>query len=121
MKRVHRLLVLTILPPLLAVTATRRAYPQQPSGCDGCSLVQGALKASEELKPGMSRKDVEAQFTFDGGMQTGYWGRYVFRRCHSIKIDVRFTGALDGHGAEGLPTDRIAGVSRPYLETPFMD
>ena len=118
---VRRLLVLTILLLLFSVVSSGTTYPQQPSTCDGCSVVQDALKASDALKPGMSRKDLEERFEPDGGMQTGGWGRYVFRRCRTIKIDVRFSGAEEGRGAEMLPTDKLVGVSRPYLETPFMD
>jgi hypothetical protein len=118
---VRRLLLLTFLSLAFSLGWSKTMYSQESAACAGCSLVQDALKASDAVKPGMSRKDVEAQFESDGGMQTGAWGRYVFRRCRTIKIDVRFTGADEGTGAAMLPTDKVLGASRPYLEIPFAD
>jgi hypothetical protein len=121
MVRHSPLILLTIVFMFVSMSLPGTAYLQQGAACDGCSLVQDALKASDGLKPGMSRKDVEAQFEPDGGIQTGGWGRYVFRRCRAIKIEARFTGADEGTGAAMLPTDRVLGLSRPYLEVPFAD
>ena len=93
----------------------------QEDSCNGCSVVDQALKAINQLGPGKSRSDLSAGFEPDGGIQTGEWGRYVYRKCRSIKIEVRFAGSEEGRSAEMLPEDRIVSISRPYLELPFMD
>lgn len=121
MNRSSSLILLTIVVMVLSMSLPWTSHSQKTPACDGCSMVQDALQASDALKPGMSREKLESQFEPDGGLQTGAWGRYVFRRCRTIKMDVRFVGAEEGRGAEMLPTDRIAGVSRPYLELPFAD
>ena len=96
------------------------AQAQQES-CNGCSLVEKALDAINQLGPGKSRNDLSAGFEPDGGLQTGEWGRYVYRKCPSIKIEVRFAGSEVGRSAEMLPEDKIVSISRPYLELPFAD
>ena len=93
----------------------------QLNSCNGCSVVDQALKAINQLGSGNSRNDLSSGFEPDGGLQTGEWGRYVYRKCPSIKIEVRFAGFEEGRAAEMLPEDKIVSISRPYLELPFAD
>jgi hypothetical protein len=84
-------------------------------------VVDAALRAWERLAPGVARKDVEAAFELDGGLQTLRSSRYALRACRSIKIDVQFTIEGDRDPIELLATDIVEEISRPYLELPFTD
>ncbi len=97
------------------------AVGQQNTACSECSVIEEALKAVRQLGPGASRQQLDVEFEMDGGLQDMRGSRYVYRRCHSIKIDVRFEKAPEGMGAETRPSDRLVSVSRPYLELPFAD
>src|SRR5579859_283202 len=111
MNRLGRALLLA-LAFLAFVSVSSIGHSQQNAPCDECSAVQDALKAADQLRPGMTRKDVEVAFKSDGGLETGRWGRYVFRRCPTIKIDVQFDGEREGTGAADLPTDKVRSISR---------
>ena len=91
---------------------TVRASEQSKS----CELVRQALQASQKLKAGMARADVEKEFQEDGGMtfssEAEHHDRYTFKSCGMIKIDVDL--ALADNSKPG-PNDRIIKVSRPYL------
>jgi hypothetical protein len=78
-----------------------------------CKIVERALRAALELSPGMTRGDVEKQFKEDGGGQSNIQGRFVYRECGLIKVDVEF----DVKNQRGFSKDdKIVKVSRPYLE-----
>jgi hypothetical protein len=80
---------------------------------DGCKVVERSLKAALELTAGMSRADVEKRFKEDGGGQFNNKGRFVYRECGLIKIEVDFEVKND----KGFsPDDKIVKVSRPYIE-----
>ncbi|MCI0350659.1 MAG: hypothetical protein L0Z53_14645 [Acidobacteriales bacterium] len=80
---------------------------------DGCKVVERALKAALELTPGMIRADVEKHFKEDGGGQFNRLGRFVYRECGLIKIEVDF----DVKNERGFSKDdKIVKVSRPYIE-----
>ena len=87
---------------------------EQPNSCE---LVRQALLASQHLKAGMTRAEVEKEFQEDGGMTfssgTEHHDRYTYRTCGMIKIDVDL--ALTDESKPG-PKDRVISVSRPYLE-----
>ena len=94
---------------------------QEPNKCDSCSVVQQAMQSLEKLHNSSTRKEVELNFELDGGLQTGQWTRYVFRKCHLIKVEVRFSGEASESGVQFLPTDKVVSISRPYLDLPFAD
>ncbi|HSA92808.1 MAG TPA: hypothetical protein VLE48_07340 [Terriglobales bacterium] len=110
------LLVCLVFLVLWRATAQSQDSQEQP-----CRLIAQALEAAKKLKPGMLRADIEKDFQLDGGVSFRTQGRYLFRKCPYIKIDVNFD--LEGATETPIlsPKDRIASVSRPYLEYPFAD
>jgi hypothetical protein len=118
---VKRFLVLALaLVVSLQPVVLRTARAQAPARCDGCALIEEALKAAQTLTPGTPRSKVEMDFRPDGGLQPFYGpSRYLFKKCPSIKIEIEFTH-FDGQ-QDGLPSDQVIKVSRPYLEYPFYD
>jgi hypothetical protein len=80
--------------------------------------VANALRAMESIKVGMTRSDLMKVFTTEGGLSTTSQRTYVYRGCPYIKVDVRFAASS---GDKQLPTDKITGVSRPYIEWSVMD
>ena len=93
----------------------------KPTNSDACVVIVDALKRIDDLTLGDSRSRLEQSFELDGGLQFRTKSRYVFKKCHFIKIDVEFVGEGFGHDEDFLPTDKIVKVSRPYLEYPIYD
>ena len=88
-----------------------------------CGMVMEALKAADKLKPGIMRLEVENEFELDGGLAFQGQGRFTYRRCHYIKIDVEFEKTQES-GAPTVvfsPGDRVTKISRPYLAYPVSD
>jgi hypothetical protein len=116
MKRLPLIALALLIQPLVLCTA----YAQAPAQCDDCSLVEEALKAVAGLTPGTPRSKVELSFRADGGLQSIPGPtRYIFKKCPLIKIEVEFTH-FEGQ-QDGLPSDEVVKVSRPYLEYPASD
>ena len=68
-------------------------------------------KCREELrriKPGMTRKEVEAALKEDVASQAPLIATFVHRDCPCFKIDVEFTSQ----------DDKVIKVSKPYLDAP---
>jgi len=114
--------------PLLAVACAlllrpvifNAAWAQAPAQCDGCALMEEALKTVQGLTPGTPRSKVELDFRADGGLQQIPGPtRYLFKKCPLIKIEVEFTH-FEGQ-QDGMPSDQVVKVSRPYLEYPASD
>ena len=79
-------------------------------------LVTQVLEASERLKPGMVRSDLERDFQEEGGLSTFTQRTYVSRLCGQMKINVMFAD----HGRSRATCWRESvgsgiSVSRPYL------
>ena len=102
----------------LVVVAVAFAQTQEEKESAGCGLVRGALFDVSHLKPGMTRADIERNFITDGGAMRMTDGRYLYRRCHYIKVDVTFTLARPQTISQ---EDTIVSVSKPYLEQPIAD
>jgi hypothetical protein len=69
----------------------------------------------------MTRADVLKNFQTEGGLSSRKWNHYVYRRCPYIKVDVMFAVAPGEILTEAAATDKIATVSKPYLEFSIMD
>ncbi len=71
----------------------------------------------QDIKPGMTRKDVVRVFTTEGGLSNRQRRTYVFRGCPYIKVDVEFNpvGGGDPFLTENS-ADTIREISKPYLE-----
>ena len=86
----------------------------------GCALVEQALKAYGEIKPGVMRKDVEKNFTYDGGPDFRNHGRYTYRGCNYIKLEVDFDLASDVGNAPNA-SDTVRTVSKLFVDYPTTD
>ena len=84
--------------------------------------ISGILAECNEIKPGMTREQVEKVFTMDSGLQDLFDVRYVYRRCPVVKIKVTFKSANPKQGGEVSvqQTDTVTEVSKPYLEPQFV-
>lgn len=121
---------LAALACLMAVPFWNSPAQTPCSDEERCQLVVQALQAVARLKPDMHRIDLAQDFQPDGGItplkQEGEGSyldhaRYVYRKCPYVKVDVDMVIEGATKGPVPTPLDRIAKVSRPYLEYPFMD
>jgi hypothetical protein len=83
--------------------------------------VEAVIKMAVALQPGMTRADVLKNFQTEGGISARQWNHYVYKRCPYIKIDVTFVVAPGEGPLNESATDKIATVSKPYLEFSVMD
>ena len=81
--------------------------------------VSAAMIKIQAIKPGQTRKDLLKLFVPDGGITIPPRGRFDYLGCFAIKIDVDFK--IVGPDKFQNPTDVILKISKPYLETPFVD
>jgi len=73
------------------------------------------------LHPGMTRADVLKNFETEGGLSARQWNHYVYKRCPYIKVDVTFVIPSGEDQFKEVATDRIATVSKPYLQYSIAD
>ena len=85
--------------------------------------IQHVLRSLSTIKPGMTRKDLSSILDTDGGLSFRSQGRYVYRHCPYIKIDVEFSPVDEDANSypHWNPDDKIIKISRPYLEYPTSD
>ena len=114
--------VLAILEPIGFGQAADRASKEMPIEGHVAWVVK-ELKRMEAVKVGMTREDLLAVFTTEGGLSTGLQRTFVSRECEYFKVDVEFraVGRPD-RDQEGRVTviedgrDIIVKISRPYLQ-----
>jgi hypothetical protein len=113
---------------LLAGMGVAGASSAQASPENHDAWVAEALQRMMTVKPGMTRGDLLAVFTTEGGLSTGLSRRYVSRDCRYFKVDVEFEAVgrpnRDGDGRVTLVEDNrdvIRTISRPYLQFSIMD
>lgn len=96
----------------------RSAYARQASAeSQCCSAVIRALDAVGHIKEGITRADVEKEFTQDGGLFSRGETIYTFKLCPYIKVKVKYTLDADYPGfADGSPRDVVQSTSKPYIE-----
>jgi len=116
-KRMWVALLISI--PLTAVLAQDVATDQRTIDQEHTQWIQRVLRTISNIKPGMTRQSLSRSFEGDGGMQFRSNGRYAYKHCHYIKIDIEFSNVDDG--PDFSPDDKIVKVSRPYLEYPISD
>jgi hypothetical protein len=95
----------------------------QPSQVDSMLTreIDKVIRIADALHPGMTRADVLKNFQTEGGKSTRKWNHYVYKRCSYIKVDVTFVVAPGEDQFKEAVTDKIATVSKPYLEFSIMD
>ena len=92
-----------------------RAQPDK----DRTQWVESCLKDFESIKAGMTRGQVEAKLSMDGGLQGVSSVRFAHPACGYFKIDVEF--ALDQSRPAPDNADKVSKVSKPYVERPFSE
>ena len=84
--------------------------------------VSSVLAWSDDIKPGMTRKNLLRVFTTEGGVSTRTHRTYVLKGCPYIKVDVEFAAASQERDlSTELPDDRIIKISKPYLDYSVID
>jgi hypothetical protein len=77
----------------------------------------GALRESKAIKPGMPRTKLSKAFTTKGGLSTARRRTYVYRGCRYIRVDIDFSLSSPKQGVlDERSTDKIAKISKPYLD-----
>jgi hypothetical protein len=83
--------------------------------------IDAVVRIADALHPGMTRADVLKNFQTEGGISASQWNHYVYKRCPYIKIDVTFVVAPGEGSFNESATDKIATVSKPYLQFSILD
>jgi len=114
-----RLATLTLLVLLFSLPLPQ---PRLSSQEEHSRWIESVLKETETIQVGMSRSDLKRVFAEEGGISTPHKRTYAFRECPYIKIDVEFE-RLPSSGASPVenPDDKIARLSKPYLDRPAFD
>jgi hypothetical protein len=85
------------------------------------------MKRMEAIKAGMTRKQLLAVFTTEGGVFTSARQTFVNRDCPYFKVDVVFQAVgrpdrdQDARVTREDERDTIASISRPYLAGAILD
>jgi hypothetical protein len=87
-----------------------------------CTAVQAALRAYDEITPGVKRRDVERAFLQGGGAQFRDHARYIYRACEYITVDIEYTlnSGNNGHASDAAD-DIVRSKSRLFLDYPSRD
>jgi hypothetical protein len=84
--------------------------------------VGSVLIWTDDIKPGMTRKDLLRAFTVEGGISTRTRRTYVLKRCSYIHVDVEFSPATNWQSHfSGMLNDKILKISKPYLDHLHVD
>jgi hypothetical protein len=86
-----------------------------------CACVADALKDAQKLKAGSTRKEALENFMEEGGISTVTTRSYVYRKCPYIKIALTFDAVDKSKSPRENSEDKIATISRPYLEYGIID
>jgi hypothetical protein len=126
MKSILKIIIVAACVGLVCV-ALRRAQAQTSSpqpGTDHVKWVENCLKDFEAIKAGMTRSEIEAKLSMDGGLQGASPVRFTHPACAYFKVDVVFEfkrNAADQGRAIAGKDDKATKVSKPYIERPFLD
>lgn len=89
--------------------------------------VAAALNRMQTVKVGMTRGELLAVFTTEGGLSTDLQRTYVSKDCPLFKVDVEFEAVDRPRDSQGRvirgegSRDTIVRISRPYLASSVMD
>lgn len=93
----------------------------QKQECE-CQFIGESHKEISKIKTGMTRKDLLEDFNEDGGISAITQGRFVYKKCSYIKIDITFELTKDKQNKlTRTIDDKITNISKPYLEHPYYD
>ncbi len=92
------------------------------SQTSSCKCVTDALADIGKIKVAMKRKDLDKMFSVDGGISRVNPGRFVYKKCDFIKVEVKFKFIDENNKfPKQNSEDKIIEISKPYLEHPFSD
>lgn len=125
MKRILILLAVFILA-VIAVFSVRGLATEVDGKqkMERIAWVAKCLSDFRQIKPGMTRAEIEKRMHIDGGFQGYVTVRYFHPECSYFKIDVDFSVKQD-QGKQGQivssADDKAMKVSKPYIENPQFD
>ena len=100
------------------ICVSRPVTAQTRADTDHVAWVQSTMQRMATIEPGMTRAELLAVFTTEGGISSRLHRTFVSRDCPNFKVDVEFRAV----GPEGEdPRDTIVKISRPYLAWPVGD
>lgn len=112
--------------PIATLTRADIEGPRTPEQQAHIEWVVATLRRIEEVKPGMTRRQLLEVFTEEGGISSRLQRTYVSRECPLFKVDVKFeaagSSARDSEGRVSMvesDQDVIVSISRPYLSRPI--
>ena len=112
-------LLLTFLMTWLGPCAA--AYDVEKEDQELSGKILKVLAACDHLKVGSTREELEKVFTLEAGaQQPGVGGRYIYRTCPYIKVDVVWN-ALDPSRRSPSAKDTIRSISKLYLGCLILD
>jgi hypothetical protein len=106
---------------LFCELASGQQTKQSPTDSALTREIETVLHIVNALRPGMTRADVLKNFETEGGISAREWNHYVYKKCPYIKVDVTFVVASREDQTKEAATDKIATVSKPYLEFSVTD
>jgi len=85
--------------------------------------ISDILTECQKITPGTTRAELMKLFTTEGGGASPWRRIFVHRRCHFIKVEIEFTlsDPKNPKQEDGLPTDTVSKISKPYLEWTVLD
>lgn len=115
-------LILSAMVVTFAIITSVLTAPMSSKTSNNTEWIARTLKEIQTIKVGMTRKELLAKFTTEGGFSSRTWQKYVYRECPLIKVDVEFeaVGASEDKMKES-PDDKITKISKPYLEETILD
>jgi len=115
-----RIALLTVIFGLMGWSSARPGM-KSDNQSECCQMVQEALGKSREIKPGATRREVEKNWTIDGGVHIRDEARYNYSKCEYIKVDIDFKRVAPTDQIEDSPDDLVTKVSKPFLAYPAAD
>ena len=108
--------------PIVLILLTGFSLSRSSERASGeCDVVERALRDFNSVKVGMTRSQLEKNFSTEGGLSRRQSRTYVYRDCGYIKVDVRFQPVEAPTATKEFPTDKISAISRPYLANRILD
>ena len=110
--------VAVCLTTAMSWASQQKAAQTQPRS--PCAVVAKALSVTDNIKPGLTRREVEKYFVLDGGMQFAEKTRYVYRNCDYLQLEIEFS--LKPYGKDlRSPNDVVTATSKLFVAYPAKD
>jgi hypothetical protein len=118
--------ILTMLAMSVAVAPAQEtldARGRGPIDQEHTNWIDHVMRSISTITPGMTRKDLFAVFSEEGGLSTPRRRTYVYRHCPYIKVDLEFSPAdiANPDATTENPEDTIVKLSLPYMEYVHVD